>query len=448
MTDRARKKGIWGWMMFDWASQPFHTVLITFVFAPYFVDRVAADPVSGQAQWAFMLSAAGFLIAILAPFLGAFADAAGPRKPWIAFFSIFYVIGSAMLWLAVPDMVDPTIVLIGFAIGLIGTEFATVFTNAMLPDLGPRDEVGRVSGSGWAMGYWGGLVSLVIVLGLMAGSPDTGKTLLGLTPILGLDPAMGEGERGAGILTSIWYIVFIIPLFIWTRDVPRRKVAGAFQKGLSSLWQNIQSLPNRRSFSSYLVSSMFYRDALNGLYAFGGIYAVGVLGWTIIEVGTFGILANLTGAIGAWAGGRLDSSRGPKLVIRGSIWLLIAVCLAVVTTDQTMVMFIPVADGSALPSILFYICGAVIGAAGGALQAASRTMLVHQSEEDAMTQSFGLYALTGKATSFLAPMLIGWATLVTDSQRLGIAPVIGLFIIGIVILHWVKPEGDMRAQPA
>ncbi|MBB5515427.1 UMF1 family MFS transporter [Rubricella aquisinus] len=448
MSDRAQKKGIWGWMLFDWASQPFHTLLITFIFSHYFVNRVVADPVAGQAQWAFMLSIAGFIIAIMAPFLGAFADAAGPRKPWIAFFSIFYVVGAGMLWLAVPGMMDPTIVLIGFAIGLIGAEFATVFTNAMLPDLGPREEVGRVSGSGWAMGYWGGLVSLIIVLGFMVGDPETGSTRFGTTPILGLDPAMGEGERGAGILTSIWYIVFIIPLFLWTRDAPRRATKGAFQRGLGLLVQNIKTLSSRPSFASYLMSSMFYRDALNGLYMFGGIYAGSVLGWSIVEVGTFGLLANVTGALGAWAGGRIDRAQGPKLVIRGSIWLLIGVCLAVVMTDRSMVLMIPVAETSALPDILFYVCGAVIGAAGGSLQAASRTMLVHQSEEEAMTQSFGLYALTGKATSFLAPMLIGWATLVTESQRLGIAPVIGLFIIGIVILYWVKPQGDVRVQPA
>ncbi|MEL7216578.1 MAG: MFS transporter, partial [Pseudomonadota bacterium] len=152
MTERVSKKGVWGWMLFDWASQPFHTLLITFIFGPYFVSTLAADPVSGQAEWGRMLAVTGLFIAFAAPVLGALSDAIGPRKPWILAFSVLYVIGAAGLWFAVPGMDSLLPVLIFFAIGLIGVEFATVFTNAMLPDLGPRGDVGKLSGSGWALG--------------------------------------------------------------------------------------------------------------------------------------------------------------------------------------------------------------------------------------------------------------------------------------------------------
>ncbi|MEL7415204.1 MAG: MFS transporter, partial [Pseudomonadota bacterium] len=154
MTARSEAKGIWGWMLFDWASQPFHTVLLTFVFGPYFATRVAADPVAGQAAWGWMLGAAGIGIAFLAPVMGALADSYGARKPWIAAFSVVYIVGATGLWVAAPGLEDVTMVLIFFALALIGAEFATVFTNAMLPEITTRDDVGRISGSGWAMGYW------------------------------------------------------------------------------------------------------------------------------------------------------------------------------------------------------------------------------------------------------------------------------------------------------
>ncbi|MEL6582894.1 MAG: MFS transporter [Pseudomonadota bacterium] len=436
------RKGVWGWMLFDWASQPFHTLLITFIFGAYFVNVVAPDPITGQATWGWMLAASGAFIAILAPILGSMADAVGPRKPWIFGFSIFYVLGSAALWFAVPDMPDPIWILIAFGVGLVGVEFATVFTNAMLPDLGPPEKVGALSGNGWAMGYAGGIVSLIIALGFLIGSPETGATLLGFAPLFGLDPAMGEGERATGVLTAVWYVVFMIPLFLFTPDRPRNAVTSALNSGLQDLRGTLKTLPARKSFTSYLISSMFYRDALNGLFAFGGLYATGVLGWSIIQLGVFGIVAAATGVVGAVVGGRLDVSRGPKPVVMGSILILTLICIAVVMTTPTQVMGIPVAEGSSAPTVAFYVFGGILGAMAGSVQAASRTLLVRQSSQGAMTQSFGLYALTGKATAWLAPVSVAAATTVTESQRFGIVPIIVLFLIGGLLLVAVKPEGD------
>jgi MFS transporter, UMF1 family len=196
---------------------------------------------------------------------------------------------------------------------------------------------------------------------------------------------------------------------------------------------------------------MFYRDALAALYSFAGIYAVGVLGWTIIQVGVFGILANLTGALGAWIGGIVDQRRGPKTVITGSIILLSICCLVVISTTNSEVLFITVAaDGgtSSLPNIVFYIAGALMGAVGGSIQAASRTLLVDQVPREKVTEAFGLYALSGKATAFLGPLGIAVATgffaseamglSSQDAQRLGVTPIIVLFLIGLVLLPWVK----------
>ena len=449
---RAPKRGIWGWMLFDWAQQPFHTLIITFVFAPYFAAAVAPDAARGQELWGYATGIGGLLIALSSPVLGAIADASGPRKPWIFAFSILGVIGCWALWFAVPGMENLTFVLLAIALAVFGMEFAAVFNNAMMPTLVPRSELGRLSGSAWGLGYLGGLITLVLVLGFLSASPETGRTLLGFEPLFGLDPAMREGDRSSGPLTALWYVVFVLPMFLFTPDVKRKpSVSGAVKEGLSQLGKTLRRLPGERSYFSFLMSSMFYRDALNALYAFGGIYAAGVLGWSIIQIGIFGILANITGAAGAWLGGRADQRYGPKVVVSWSILILTFCCLLVISTTQTQVLFITVAEaagGSGLPDITFYVAGALIGAAGGAIQAASRTLLVDQVDRDKVTEAFGLYALSGKATTFIGPLAIAFATAffaqeafglsTQEAQRLGVTPIIVLFMIGLVLLPMVK----------
>lgn len=458
---RAPKRGIWGWMLFDWAQQPFHTLIITFVFAPYFAAAVAPDAARGQELWGYATGIGGLLIALSSPVLGAIADASGPRKPWIFAFSVLGVIGCWALWFAVPGMENMSFVLFAIALAVFGMEFAAVFNNAMMPTLVPRSELGRLSGSAWGLGYLGGLITLVFVLGFLSASPETGRTLLGFEPLFGLDPAMREGDRSSGPLTALWYVVFVLPMFLFTPDVKRKpSVSGAVKEGLSQLGKTLRRLPGERSYFSFLMSSMFYRDALNALYAFGGIYAAGVLGWSIIQIGIFGILANITGAAGAWLGGRADQRYGPKVVVSWSILILTFCCLLVISTTQTQVLFITVADaagGSGLPDITFYVAGALIGSAGGAIQAASRTLLVDQVDRDKVTEAFGLYALSGKATTFIGPLAIAFATAffaseafglsTQDAQRLGVTPIIVLFMIGLVLLPMVKSRQYEAARP-
>lgn len=445
----ADRKGIFGWMMFDWATQPFHTLIITFVFAPYFVSHVADNAVEGQEVWAYATGFGGLAIAIMAPILGAIADSTGPRKPWILAFSVLGVVGSWMLWYATPGSGSIGLVMLALVIGLFGMEFAAVFNNAMMPNLVPRSRLGRLSGSAWALGYVGGIISLIIVLGFLSAQPTSGKTMLGIAPLFGLDAATHEGDRASGPLTALWYVIFVLPMFLYTPDAPKRIPAkGAVAQGLSQLWQTLQALPGQKSYFSYLISSMLYRDALNALYAFGGIYAAGVLGWPIFKIGIFGILAALAGVAGAWAGGQIDDRFGPKTVVTTGILLLTFCCLLVVSTSPTEVLFIAVgsaAEPSGLPDIVFYIAGCIIGAAGGALQAASRTLLVDQVPADKVTEAFGLYALSGKATTFIGPLLIAQATGWFDSQRLGVSPVILLFVLGIVLLPLVNSRHDSSA---
>lgn len=270
------RKRIWGWFFFDWASQPYSTLLLTFIFGPY-VNELMGDGSAAQSAWGFGVAAAGIVIALFAPILGAVADGSGNRLRWIWAFSVLYVVGAGMLWFAAPGDFNLTATLFFFAMGIVGMEFTTIFTNAMLPDLAPRDEIGRVSGNGWAFGYVGGLIALVAMLCLFADNAETGKTLINLDPVLGLDASAREGTRSVGPFTAIWYVVFMIPFFLWVREARKpTPQTGVVRRAMTELRGTLRRLPRTPSLFAYLGSSMFYRDALNGIYTFGGIYAAGV----------------------------------------------------------------------------------------------------------------------------------------------------------------------------
>src|SRR3982074_2528531 len=270
-----RRAAVISWIFFDWAAQPYFTLITTFVFAPYFATHVASDPASGQSLWGFATAAAGLLIALLSPLLGAIADASGRRKPWIAAFGALLVIGSALMWIGKPG--DPSVIpplLIAYGIATIGVEFATVFNNAMMPTLVPPDRIGRLSGTGRAPGDCGGILSLILVLGFLAASPQPGRTLFGFMPLFGLDPVSHQGDRITGPLTAVWFMIFVLPMFLLTPDYPaRRPVREALREGLTGLRQTLSELPQHQSMAAFLLANMVYTDGLVSLFAFGGIYA-------------------------------------------------------------------------------------------------------------------------------------------------------------------------------
>jgi UMF1 family MFS transporter len=444
-----RRAAVISWIFFDWAAQPYFTLITTFVFAPYFTTHVASDPASGQALWGFATAAAGLMIALMSPVLGAIADASGRRKPWIAAFGALLVVGSCLMWFGKPG--DASVIpplLLAYAIATIGVEFATVFNNAMMPSLVPPDKIGRLSGTGWATGYVGGILSLILVLGFLAANPETGRTLFGFMPLFGLDPVTHQGDRITGPLTGIWFIIFVLPMFLLTPDYPaKRPVRQALRAGLLDLKQTLGELPRRKSLAAFLLANMIYTDGLVTLFAFGGIYAAGRFGWHTLQIGSFGILLAIAGAFGAWLGGKLDDRLGPKRVISGSLLILLLSVIAILLVDKDSILFVGVAapvPGGAMFSgaaeRAYLVLGFLIGAAGGPLQAASRTLLIHMAPKDRVAQYFGLFALTGRVTSFVGPLLIGVVTAVTESQKAGMAVVVVFFVAGLALLARVGKE--------
>ncbi|MGL4488841.1 MAG: MFS transporter [Rhizobiaceae bacterium] len=441
-------KGIYGWMMFDWAAQPFFTVVTTFIFGPYFVAHFAGDPVQGQALWGYAAALSGLIIAVLSPVLGSIADQTGPRKPWIAFFATLQVIGCFALWYAFPGS-NPYVPLAFFILATISAEFSIVFNDSMMPRLVSKEQIGRVSNIAWALGYLGGLIALIFVLATMAASSETGKTIVGLSPIFGLDPATYEGDRATGPLAAIWYLIFILPMFLFTPESPedkRKRLGEAVHLGIAELKQTLNEVRERVGLLRFLIARMIYQDGVNGLIVLGGTFAAALFGWKITEIGLFGIILAVAAIIGNITASFIDTNLGSKRVVIIALFLLIAATIGIVSTGPTYTLFGLLTFSEAGSGRLFdtaaekvYICyGLLIGVALGPVQASSRSYMARSVSSKDAGRYFGLYALCGRATSFLAPLTVATVTMLSGSSRIGMATLMIFFIVGLAIL-WRTP---------
>lgn len=439
------RKGVWGWMFYDWAGQPFQMLMTVIVFPPLFATAMAADPAEGQALWGMVLGTAGLLVAILSPTLGAVVDSVGPRKPWIFAFSVLLVVPSFLLTFVATGPSNLWITSLFIILAIIGFEITTVFTNAMMPTLVPRSRLGRLSGNGWAMGNVAGVLSLILMLGLLIPSNETGLTLFGIEPLFGFQAGTGDAERATGALSALWYLVFIIPLFMFTPDVARRgRVRGAVSAGLGSLFKTIRTLPSRnRNLFVFIVSSMLFRDAILALIGIVGILLAGVLGWSTAKIGVFGLIFSVSGALGGWLGGRCDDWFGPLRVVRFSLGGLVILTLTMPGLSPDTIFYVSIAhldNPAAIVDPAAMVYGFFAGIFGGSLQASSRTVVVDFSRGERLTEAFGIYSFAGRATSFIGPYLVGIATILSGSQVMGLLPVGLLFVAGYVALTFVDRE--------
>ncbi|PPD00708.1 MAG: MFS transporter [Hyphomicrobium sp.] len=450
------------WMMFDWAAQPYYTLVQTFLFAPYFANVVVQNAACGsmiavgsekaacgQALWGYAAAVAGLLIAFLSPFLGAVADGQGRRKPWIAALALVFLAGLATLWTATPDANTTTIFLIlaGFVIATLAAELMGVFSNAIMTGLVPKDELGRLSGNGWAVGYFGGLASLALVAGFLVPLPGESTTLLGFQPLLSLDTGAREGDRLTGPFAAVWFLIFIIPFFLFVPDrKPPLKSQAAERSAGAELWNTIKSLPSHPSLLIFLLARMIYTDGLTAIFTFGGIYGASVFGWGPLELGIFGIVLTLVGAFGALIGGRLDDRFGPKTVIIAALAILLIGAVGILSVDQTHILFTTevaakITNSQAFSSVgeqTFLAFAIIVGLVAAPIQAASRSLLARLAPADKITQYFGLFAFSGKVTAFMAPLIVALVTQQTGSQRLGMASLLAFLIIGAAMMAFVR----------
>lgn len=451
---KTQRRGIWGWMLFDWAAQPFFTVVTTFVFGPYFVSRLTSDPVSAQAAWSNMATISSIVIAILSPVLGSIADQSGPRKPWIAVFAAIKITSVALLWFAAPG--SPIIWPIFFMIfASIAAEFSTVFNDSMMPRLVSKDEIGKVSNLAWGLGYLGGMIVLMAVVALLAANPETGVTLIGLPPLFGLDPHLGEDARIAGPISALWYFLFILPMFLFTPDAGKGVPLGkAVRSGLRELGGTLRELKRRTDITKFLVARMLYQDGVNGLLILGGTFAAGMFGWATIEIGIFGIILNVVAIFGCIAAGWLDRFLGSKVVVIISLILLLVATLGIISTGSGFVFFgllpLSMEDSGGLfgtaAEKAYILFGLLIGLAFGPVQASSRSYLARSVSLSEAGRYFGIYALSGRATSFMATLFFSIVTYASGSARLGMSTLMIFLLAGLALLLITPYPADKPKQ--
>lgn len=446
---RAPRAALASWVLFDWAAQPFYTLILTFLFAPYFANFVVGDSVLGQSYWGYATAIAGLLIAIGSPVLGAIADRQGTRKPWIGVFSVGLFFAMCGLWYAEPNASTGTIIwiLVAFVIATAMAEFATVFVNAMMPTLVGPHEIGRLSGIGWAAGYAGGLVSLAIMAGLIVGDSSTGKTILGLEPVVTLDLGAHEGDRLVGPFSAIWFVLFAIPFFLFVPDKTKTTASsnGHYVGAFSELWSTIRTLPSFPDMLYFLLARMLYSDGLSAIFAFGGIYGAAVFSWGPLELGLFGIVLTITGVFGALIGGWINDRAGSRAVISGALSILVFAVLGILSVDANHVFYVLEVAEKAAGSAPFSSSGehvflgfaVLVGLVTAPVQSASRVLMAQLAPVDKRTQYFGLFAFSGKVTAFLAPFVVATVTALTASQRIGMAAILIFLIGGLLLLRKV-----------
>lgn len=412
------------WALYDWANSAFFAVIQTFVFATYFMQSVAKNDMLGSTQWGNTIGAAGLVIAICAPFLGAVADQMGRRKPWIGWFTLLAILSTAGLWFVAPGQQYLVIALVLVFLGTIGSEFAIIFYNAMLPDLTTDRHMGRWSGWAWGLGYAGGLACLLVALFVFVDVKQ---------PPFGLDKATAEHVRATFVLVAIWYALFSLPLFVKTPD--REKTAFSWSEAITRGWrqlkESVREVRKYRPIVRFLVARMIFIDALATVFAFGGIYAAGTFDLDERDVLLFGIGLNLTAGLGAASFAWLDDKLGSRSTMLISLGGLIASTAAVLLVQQVL---------------WFWIFGLLLGIFVGPVQAASRTYMGHVAPPDLQNQMFGLMALSGKVTAFIGPLLVGWLTFVAGSQRIGMSVIVIMFCIGFILLYGVPEAAHVKLR--
>ncbi len=415
-TPKTSQKGLWAWAFFDFGNSGFTTVVSTFVFSAYFTQAIAPDPTTGTSLWGLATGIAGVIIALTSPISGAIADHTGRRKPWLAFFTLMCVVATAALWFAKPgtDSIPLALTLVVF--GTVGFEVGLVFYNTMLPSLTTPDRLGRVSGLAWGLGYAGGLICLVLALvGFIQADPAP----------FNLDTNDAEHVRATLLLTAVWIALFTWPLFAFTPDTPSTQVplTAAIKQGISTLIATLRNVKQNANSFRFLIARMVYIDGVNTMFAFGGIYAAGTFGMTLEDIIIFGIALNVTAGLGAAVFGWVDDRYGSKLTLTISLSALTLSAIGVLIA-QTVPQF--------------WIAALIMSTFFGPVQAASRTFMARLAPPAMRGEMFGLYAVSGKVTSFVGPFAVGGVTALAGSQRIGMATILVFLIIGLILLQTVK----------
>ena len=397
------RKEVLAWSFYDFANQPFTTIIVTFIYGAFFVKVIAPNPQIGTAMWANAIAITAIIVAILSPILGAIADNSGYRKFFLILFTWICAVFSVLMYF--PEAGDVFWALTLFIIANIAFEMGSVFCNSYLPDLSNKDNSGSISGFAWGLGFVGGLLALFLALFLFdINNPDE--------------------LRKINILVGIWFAIFSIPTFMFLKDRKKDKLTKKhISDSFSTIRKTFNSITYYKQISQFLIARLFFNDGLVTIFALGGVYAVGTINFTFEEVMLLGIVLNICAGFGSFLFGYLEDKIGAKRVINISLIVLIIATL--------IAYFAPESNS---PKEMFWVAGVLIGLMVGPNQSCSRSLMAQLTPKEKQNEFFGFFALTGKATSFLGPLFFGIIT-TYHSQQMALWVVIILFIIGLLLFN-------------
>ena len=412
LSKAKQNKQIISWSFYDFANQPYTTLIITFIYSAFFVNYIAPNEIEGTFLWANAISITAIIVAFLSPLLGAFADETGYRKFFLVFFTLLCSLFTALLYF--PEKGDLSLAIAFVIISNIAFEMGCVFCNSYLKELSNDKNIGRVSGNAWGLGFLGGLSALFISFALFdVNNPQEVKQIC--------------------VFVAIWFVLFSLPTFIFLKDSKRTKVTKKdISSSFTSIYTTFKEIRNYKKVVNFLIARLFYNDGLITIFALGGVYAVGSLNFTMNEVLILGIILNVFAALGSFVFGSYEDKIGTRNVINLSLVILII---------STILAF--VAPWTNYPKEVFWIAGVLLGSMIGPNQSCSRSYMSQIIPANKKNEFFGFYALTGKATSFLGPLLFGLITKFY-SQQMALLSVVVFFIIGWLLFNKISLSKTFR----
>ena len=405
-------KKLFNFALYDFANSAFTTIIITFIFSTYFAKQIAPNPVLGQSYWGWAIGFTGLLVALIGPLIGSFADKKNCTEFFIKLFTIICIILTSFLWFSKPSEKYLLYTLIIVALANFFYELSLIFYNSILKRISNYNNLGKSSGFSFALGYIGGILILIVCIKIFIDND--------VLPF-GLSKENSENIRATSIVVALWYLIFSIPFLFSLKKEIKNKIdrsSNSIKKIKNLIWNK-----GLNNLGKFLLARMLYADGLNAIIIMGGIFAVGVFNLEIKDLLVLSVLMNITAFIGAIIGGYANDKFSSKSVIIFSLLGLIF--------SSAIILFIKT-------KIFFLIFASINGFFIGPIQSASRVFITKSIDKNNQASGFGLFALSGKLTSFIGPLLVSTLTYISNSQRIGFSAAIILLLIGLLVLLKVK----------
>jgi UMF1 family MFS transporter len=455
--DAKLNRGGVAWAIFEGGRDPYVILITIYIFMPYVSATLVGDPVKGQELISAFQQYTGWFVMATAPFLGASIDKLGPRKPWLALAVVAMVPLIFSLWFAKPGgggIPVMTAMAISMAVGVLFA-YTEVLHNSMLIRAAGIKGAHAASGLALSLGNAASVFALGFTAWAFALPGKVHWSWVPAAPLFGLNPATHEPERVVAILAAGILALGAIPILLFTPDAPKTGVPAlkAFRQGAADLWGMLTTVSRYRDAVIYLGSRMLFVDGMNGVLFFYGVLAAGVMKWGPLDLLISAILGSIVSTVGGQAGRWLDHNIGPKNALRLEIFMAILALTAMLGMRPDRILYFwnydatahaPLWDGPVyrtLPSLIFLLIGFSNCIFITAQYSSSRTALTRLTPPAQTGAFFGVYALSGVATAWLAPSLVNIGTRITHSQQGGFATIILLMAVGLFGLFFVRGGG-------